>query len=70
MTSPEPRPYRPCVVTRAVLRSAQSEPSKPWMRQRPDESFDQWRHRVYRTCYHCGEYNDDLEALKRHEDAH
>lgn len=41
---------------------------KPWQHQLPDEDRSQFLHRVTHSCYRCGHWDNDLEALAEHED--
>ncbi|GAB2740202.1 hypothetical protein GCM10027174_12010 [Salinifilum aidingensis] len=40
----------------------------PHMRRRPDETQQQYRERLSRSCYRCGWYSTDAEELDAHED--
>lgn len=44
--------------------------TRPHMRQRPDETVQQYHQRLSRSCYRCGQQYTDLAELARHEDAH
>jgi hypothetical protein len=41
---------------------------KPWLNRRPDETKEQYDFRISRSCYNCGTFIVDGEALNRHED--
>lgn len=46
-------------------------PSKrPWLARKTTETEPQRQQRLNRTCYHCGVYIADGDALDAHEASH
>lgn len=43
---------------------------KPWLLRKEGELPHQHVHRLYHTCYHCGVYLEDMQALDIHENGH
>jgi hypothetical protein len=43
---------------------------KPWLLRKEGELPHQHVHRLYHTCYHCGVYLEDMQALDTHENGH
>ncbi len=42
--------------------------TRPHMLRRPEETDEQHRERLSRSCYRCGWYTTDQEQLDGHED--
>lgn len=71
--APEVKPYRPPDLTPPGHRrhgEPKAENPKPWMALRPGETERQWQHRVNHSCYRCGHFEEDSEALDLHESEH
>ena len=47
-----------------------TDPSRPWLGLRDDETPAEWGQRVSHSCYRCGQYDEDMIALDAHESAH
>jgi hypothetical protein len=43
--------------------------AKTWMRRRAGETDAQRADRLAHSCYRCGWYSEDPQALARHEDS-
>jgi hypothetical protein len=60
--------YRPRIVDNFVGGPTDAPP-RPWMALRTGETNDQWHRRMSHTCWRCGHYDEDNEALDRHEES-
>jgi hypothetical protein len=44
------------------------DPRKPWLKRRPGETKAQYDYRIHHSCYNCGTFIVDTQALNLHED--
>jgi hypothetical protein len=44
------------------------DPRKPWLKRRPGETKAQYDHRIHHSCFNCGTFIVDTQALNVHED--
>lgn len=60
----------PGVATSAAqaAETHESGARKPWLNRRAGETQAQHDHRISHSCYNCGAFIVDMEALNRHED--
>lgn len=45
-------------------------PAKSWMQRLPDELPHEHVRRLHHTCYHCGQYEENMQDLDKHEESH
>lgn len=43
---------------------------RPHMKRQEGETVEKWHDRIAHSCYCCGHYDEDLQALRVHEDSH
>ena len=65
------RPYRPGIEapTQSIGGPVQNK-AKPWLALRNDETSAQWQDRLSHTCWKCGTFIVDRDALDQHENEH
>lgn len=47
-----------------------SEVDRPWLQRRDGETAREFRSRLNHTCYSCGVFMVDMDALDAHEETH
>lgn len=62
------RDAKPPRSRKASAKDLNASHLKPWQRRLPGETDDECRIRRIHCCYFCGEYDEDLAQLARHED--
>ncbi len=67
ITTDEPKPYSPPDTQPPRITEEASE-RRPWLKRRDGETQEDYDHRTSHSCYNCGQYISDREALNRHED--
>lgn len=64
----QPQPYVP--LAQVMTLPAPAPPGKPWMARRAGETPQAHLSRLFHTCYFCGVYLEDMQALDIHENGH
>lgn len=65
------QPYQPPdTPQKSQVGAPRNEKSRPWLALRDGETLREWYGRMSHTCWRCGNYNEDSDALDEHEAEH